>query len=211
MRVEYWWLIVPAAAAVAATITDYLPFKMGVPILCALILSLAFMRHSVSAIDIWWVVGAFAASAAGDYFLSNKRGNGSYFVIGIGLYLLAHVGYLVAAWRNGGVNIPTLAVLLAVLVTYYIVLLNPAIGDPILSIAVLVYLLISCLALAVAAGLSWERAVKLFYVIGIALIVLSDLAISFNEFLDFKTFNVIILPTYYLAHLAITFSLLRRG
>jgi hypothetical protein len=35
--------------------------------------------------------------------------------------------------------------------------------------------------------------------------------ISFHEFLGIRSFNWMILPTYYLAHLSITFGLIRRG
>jgi hypothetical protein len=39
---------------------------------------------------------------------------------------------------------------------------------------------------------------------------LSDTIISFNEFLGYRELNSLILPTYYLAHLTITTSLLLR-
>jgi len=50
---------------------------------------------------------------------------------------------------------------------------------------------------------------KAFYIFGIALIVISDIFISFNEFLKFRSLNFLILPTYYLAHISITFSILQ--
>jgi uncharacterized membrane protein YhhN len=210
MKAELWWLVIPAATAVVATSTDYLPFKMGVPLLCATIIAALALGGRVQAGTAWWVIAAFAASAIGDYFLSNKRGEESFFVIGIGLYLVAHLGYLVAAWRDGGVNVPVLALALGVFLAYYAVLLRPAISEPVLSGAVLVYLVVSCIVLGVAAGLEWRGLTKALFVTGISLIVLSDFAISMNEFLGVPTLNPLILPTYYLAHLSITASLIVR-
>jgi hypothetical protein len=77
-------------------------------------------------------------------------------------------------------------------------------------VAVLGYLLISCVALAAAIGLRQPGVVKSLYVAGIVLVVISDTIISFKEFLDYHDLNGLILPTYYLAHLAITLSILIR-
>lgn len=205
-----WLLLGPTAVAIAANQTDYLPFKMAVPSLCALILLWAYQGQRAYRLDVAAVVLAFAFSAVGDYFLSNKGGNEWYFVVGIGMYFVAHLGYLAYAWRNGRIHRIVLGVLLVGYLIYYVVSLNPAIGDSVLSGAVLLYLLISCLALAAAAGITLPSEQKWLYVFGIAMIVLSDTAISFNEFLDYRAFNWLILPTYYLAHLTVTLSLLLR-
>jgi uncharacterized membrane protein YhhN len=207
-----WYLLIPATLGIIATLTDYLPAKMGVPLACALILFLALRPHRGQAgADVYFVIAAFLFSAAGDYFLSNKGGQELYFVIGIGLYLLAHLGYLGFAWRNGRLHWPVLGLLLLIFLPYFALLLYPAIPDPVLAFSVLAYLLISCLALAVAAGLRLPQPVKGFYVLGVALIVLSDTIISFTEFLQYRELNWLILPTYYLAHLSISYALLRRG
>jgi uncharacterized membrane protein YhhN len=205
-----WLLLVPLAVGVAATQTDYLPFKMAVPGLCALILLWAYHGQPAYQLDVAVVVLAFVFSLIGDYFLSNKGGTEIYFVVGIGMYFVAHLGYLAYALRNGRVQRIVLGVLLLSYLIYYFVSLNPAIDDTVLSVAVLLYLLISCLALAAATGMTLPAEQKWLYVFGIAMIVLSDTAISFNEFLDIRTFNWLILPTYYLAHLTVSLSLLRR-
>lgn len=205
-----WLLLIPLAVGVAATQTDYLPFKMAVPGLCALILLWAYQGAEASRLDLAAIVLAFVFSLIGDYFLSNKSGNELFFVVGIGMYFIAHLGYLAYALRNGRLHLPVLSVLLLGYLIYYVVSLNPAIADPVLSGAVLLYLLISCLALAAAAGMTLPGAQKWLYGVGIALIVLSDTAISFNEFLQIRTFNWLILPTYYLAHLTVSLSLLQR-
>jgi hypothetical protein len=46
------------------------------------------------------------------------------------------------------------------------------------------------------------------FVVGIALTLLSDTFISFNEFLGHRRFNSLVLPTYYLARISITVSVL---
>jgi uncharacterized membrane protein YhhN len=206
------YLLVPAVLGVIALFTDWLPAKMGVPLACALILLLAWRSDESVALgrDSLWVVAALVFSAAGDYFLSNKAGQAIFFVIGIGLYLLAHLGYLGFAWANGRLNRKVFAIALLLYLPYGLFLLRPAIADALLFCAVLAYLLISCLVFAVACGLRMAQPGKGLYQLGIGLIVLSDSIISFSEFLHFQSLDGLILPTYYLAHLCITTALLLR-
>ena len=103
-----------------------------------------------------------------------------------------------------------LGVLLVAFVPYFGLALSPPIGSRVLWIAVLLYLLISCVSLAAAVGVKQAGWVKGFYVAGLGLVVFSDTVISFNEFLRYRALNGWILPTYYLAHLAITASILLR-
>lgn len=202
-------LVLPALSAVLALKTGSLPFKLGVPGLCALIL-LAFLRRSpgLRRQGVWALVAAFGMSMVGDFFLSNRPGHAHFFEAGIAGFFVAHLGYLGYALRNGGLHRLTLAVLLVGFVPYFGLALSPAIGSWGLWIAVLLYLLISCVSLAAAVGLKQASWVKGFYVIGLGLVVFSDTVISFNEFLHYRELNGWILPTYYLAHLAVTSSIL---
>ena len=206
------YLLLPATLAVLALFSDWLPAKMGVPLTCALILLLAWQSREQRGADkdILWVVAALAFSAAGDDFLSSMAGQASYFVIGIGLYFLAHLGYLGFSWSNGRLNRMVFWLALLVYLPYGLFLLRPAIAEPVLFAAVLVYLLMSCLVFAVACGLRMAQPARGLFQAGIALIVLSDSIISFSEFLHYQTLDWLILPTYYLAHLGITFALLLR-
>lgn len=208
---RYAVLTIPIILGIAATLTDYLPFKMGVPLVCALIVLGIYLWQRPQRSDLFWLVAAFVFSAIGDYFLSNKEGQASYFVIGIGLYFLAHIGYLTFALRNGRISWPALVILLIGYLPYYFLALNPAIADGVLATAVLLYLLISCVALAAAFGLRRTGLVKGLYVIGIFFILFSDTIISFNEFLQYTALNGLILPTYYLAHITISATALRRA
>ncbi len=205
----YAWLTVPALLGVIGYTTDALPAKVGVPGSCALILIVFFWNQRMR--DHWWVVAAFAFSMIGDAFLSNKGDDEMMFVYGIGGFFLAHLGYLGFPLVNGRINRIALAVLYAGYIPFYIWSLRPAIDDTVLSVAVLIYLLISCLVLAAAIGLRTPGWLRRSYIAGVALIVISDTFIAFNEFLDFTTFNELILPTYYLAHITITAGLIHRG
>ncbi len=154
------------------------------------------------------VVVALCFSAAGDWFLSHKAGCVAPFIAGISLFFCAHIGFGVFCWQHGRLHKRIGCGLLIGYLTYYAVSLFPAISHPLLSCAVLIYLLMSCLVLAMACGtcdpLKWPT------IGAIALIVFSDTLISLNEFLHYRSLNGLILPTYYLAHLCITGGILRR-
>jgi uncharacterized membrane protein YhhN len=207
----YYFLVVPVVFGVIAATQGYLPLKLGVPGVCALIL-IAFFRGTLrTRRDVWYVVAAFVFSMVGDAFLSNKGDDEMMFVYGIAGFFLAHLGYFGYALANGRVHRPALLVLAAGFVPFFIWSLNPAIDDAILSGAVLVYLLVSITVLAAALGLRLAGIPKWSYIAGIASIVVSDTFIAFNEFLDITTFNDWILPTYYFAHIIITFGILNRN
>ena len=205
----YYLLAIPVVFGIIATTQGYLPLKLGVPGVCALILVAFFGRRMRR--DIWYVVAAFVFSMVGDTFLSTRGDDEMMFVYGIGGFFLAHLGYLGYALANGKVHRAALLILTAGYVPFFIWSLNPAIDEAILSGAVLVYLLISVLVLAAAIGLRLVGLPNWTYVAGITSIVVSDTFIAFNEFLDLTTFNDWILPTYYFAHIIITYGILNRG
>lgn len=133
------------------------------------------------------------------------------FSAGIGLYLFAHVWYLWFALKNGRIHTLFTIVLLAGYLLFFFVKLYPALDDTILLIAVLLYLLISCLSLGAAFGIKLPSLIKWSYFAGVSLVLLSDTIIALNEFTSYSTLNFLILPTYYAAHMSITFALIRRG
>ena len=75
----------------------------------------------------------------------------------------------------------------------------------------LFYLLVSCTSLAATLGQHLPGLPKAWYVVGIALILLSDTFISFNESLGYRRFNWLVLPTSYLAQISVTVSVLSAG
>jgi hypothetical protein len=202
-----WWLLcIPAAAGFAALATGALAAKLGVALGCALILWMGRWDGSDRAAS--WVIAALVLSAGGDWFLCHRAGRESYFLAGIALFFGAHLGFLKYAWGHGRLDGRVLAGLLSLYLPYYWFWLRPAVSAPILAMAVLAYLLISCLGLSVAAGMRGSLRSKVLFVAGIALIVFSDTCISLNEFLHWRDGNWLILPTYYLSHLSIAGAVL---
>lgn len=202
-------LLLPLVAGYAAWQTGMLALKLSVPATCALLLVLGdapFRRNR----DVGWVVLAFAGSIVGDTFLSTRAGRESFYVAGIAAFFVAHLGYLMFALRNGRLHGPICAGLLAAYLGWFAWQLGPAIPSLALKSAALLYLLISCTTLAAACGLRLRMEVKALYMAGIALIVFSDTLIALSDFMKVKGVSFLILPTYYLAQILVTWALLRR-
>lgn len=206
-----WLLLLPLTLAVTAHASGDLVPKLGVALSCAGILFADLLRGRPLGPNrlAGWVIAALLLSAIGDAFLSNRSGRESFFLAGIAFFLAAHLGFLTYATGRGRWHWAVLVGLLLGYGSYYWLWLRPAIASPILSAAVLAYLLVSCCALAAACGLTDPLPVKAAFVAGIALIVFSDTLISFHEFLHFKRWSRWILPTYYLAHLCLAWSVLK--
>ncbi len=210
IKKAYLSLLIPLVLAILATAGYGFLFKAAVPGSCAIILLLLFRKHLNAMPDIWFVIAAFLFSIAGDWFLSNKGDSFVMFSAGIGLYLFAHLGYLLFALRNGRMHKLFTVALLAGYLLFFFVRLYPAIDETVLLIAVLVYLLISCFSLGAAFGIRLNPVVRWTYFAGVTLVLLSDTIIALNEFTSYGALNFLILPTYYAAHMSITFALIRR-
>lgn len=204
----YSLLLLSIVSAIIALATDNFIFKSGTAAIGILILLLLNFRKPSK--ETWWIIGAFLFSIGGDWFLSHMGEDSMMFSKGIALFFLAHVCYWVFAAFNGQIKWKFTAILLAAFLTFYFLVLYPAIDDQVLVVAVLIYLLVSCLSLGAAVGIKSEPLVKWTYVFAIFLILFSDTIISLKEFLGYDTLNFLILPTYYLAHMSITFSLIRK-
>ncbi len=196
--------------AIMALITSNFIYKSGTAGIGILILIILQFRGVEPSKDNWFIIGAFLFSIAGDWFLSHMDGDLTMFSKGIALFFLAHIGYLLFATMNGKINWRFTGLLLLIYLTFFFIILYPAINDKILMLATLIYLLVSCLSLGAALGIKGDPVTKWTFVFGIFLILFSDTIISLTEFLGYKTFDFLILPTYYLAHISITFSLIRK-
>ena len=206
----YLTLLIPLVLAILAVAGYGFFFKAAVPGSCAIILVFLFRKQFKAMPDIWFVIAAFLFSIAGDWFLSNKGDSFMMFSAGIGLYLFAHLGYLLFALRNGRVHLIFTIIVLAGYLLFFFASLYPAIDDTVLLIAVLVYLLVSCFSLGAAFGIRLNPVVKWTYFTGVTLVLLSDTIIALNEFTSYDALNFLILPTYYAAHMSTTFALIRR-
>jgi uncharacterized membrane protein YhhN len=209
-KFTYVLLLLSVLSAIMALITSNFIFKSGTAGIGIIILILLHFRKVKPSKATWLIVGAFLFSIAGDWFLSNMDGDSMMFSKGIALFFLAHVGYLLFALFNGRIKWRFTAILLTVFLIYYFLLLYPSFDDEILMLAALIYLLVSCLSLGAAVGIKSDPLVKRAYVFGIFLVLFSDTIISLKEFLGYDALNFLILPTYYLAHISITFSLIRK-
>jgi uncharacterized membrane protein YhhN len=196
--------------AVMALITSNFIYKSGTAGMGIIILIILQFNDVKPSKDTWLIIGAFIFSIAGDWFLSHMNGDITMFSKGIALFFLAHIGYLMFAMMNGKINWRFTGFLLLIYLTFFFIILYPAINDKILMLATLIYLLVSCLSLGAAVGIKGDPIIKWAFIFGISLILFSDTIISLTEFLGYKAFDFLILPTYYLAHISITFSLIRK-
>jgi len=207
----YFLLLFSVISAVIALHTSEFLYKSGSAGIGILIILMLNFRKSKQPNDTWLIMGAFLFSIAGDWFMSNKQGDSMMFSKGIALFFLAHLGYLGFALLNGKIKWRfTLSILIAYLLFFFL-LLVPSIDDQILRYAALVYLLISCLTFGTSVGIKGDTVFKWAFIFGIFLIVFSDTIIALTEFLKYSKLDFMILPTYYLAHISITYALIRRS
>ncbi len=208
---RYLLLLIPATLAILALNGLGFFFKSGTACAGIVILVIIFFRELKKVKDVWMIMGAFLFSIIGDWFLSNMKGNTEMFMAGIALFFVAHVGYLSFALMNGKIRWFFTAFLLTGYLLFFFWKLYPTFEDSTLMIAALVYLLISCFSLGAAMGITANQVMRWSYVFGIVLILFSDTIISFKEFVGYNELNFLILPTYYLAHIFITFSLMKKA
>lgn len=207
----YGLLLFSVVLAIMALITGNFIYKSGTAGMGIIILLILNFKKPKPSNDIWLIIGAFLFSIAGDWFLSHMDGDSMMFIKGIALFFLAHIGYLTFAITNGKIKWRFTNILLAAFLVLFALLLYPAIDEPILKLAVLIYLLVSCLSLGASIGIKGDPIVKWAYTFGIFLILFSDTIISLTEFLGYHKFDLLILPSYYLAHISIAFSLIRKS
>jgi uncharacterized membrane protein YhhN len=203
-------LTVPLLSGILALNHFGFLFKSGVAGGGILILLYLYGKQLKQAKDVWAIVGAFLFSIGGDWFLSNRNGEVLLFIGGIALFFIAHVGYLTFALMNGQLNRIYTALILGVYLIFFCLMLYPGIDDRTLMIAAFFYLLISCFSLGAAIGISDRTWFKGLYIFGIGLVLFSDTIIALREFAKFKELDFLILPTYYLAQISITASLMVR-
>ncbi|MCR4921710.1 MAG: lysoplasmalogenase [Bacteroidaceae bacterium] len=202
-------LLLPLASSVGYFLTGSFPLRSSATLLCLAIvlLSNVVQRRERNA---WWIVFAFALSFAGDYVLGHWGGRFQGFVGGVALFFLAHTGYIGYSLSRGRIIRPLLLLLLTVFGIYYLLLLHPAIANVVVSLAVLAYIIVSCISLAAAAGICFpgNRLSRLLFVSGIGSLVFSDLLIAQKSFLHDATLYAAMMPTYFASQLLVTAALI---
>ena len=206
----YSLLLLPIISAFLALSYGGFILKSGTAGFGIIIIFVLYSKLLRSSKDVLFVVAAFFFSIIGDWFLSHRHGDPDRFIAGIVFFSFAHIGYLFFSLVNGKVKWGFFTILLAVYVLFFYLKLYPSIDNHILMRATLGYLIISCFSLGAAVGIRANFAVKWSYVFGVFLILFSDTIIALREFMGYDNLNFLILPTYYLAHIAIVFSLMRR-
>lgn len=206
-------LLIPLATLLGYFATGCFLLRSATTLSCLAIV-FAFCIVKQRLVMPWWIIAAFAFSFAGDYVLGHWGGSFTGFVSGVGLFLLAHLGYVDYSLRMGRLPWLLFLVLAFVFGSYYIVLLRPAIGDVVTRISVIAYILVSCLSMAAAVGIgrskhSVSTLSRVLFIIGIASLLFSDLLIAQKRFLHDGTLYALMLPTYFASQLFVTASMLR--
>lgn len=206
----YGLLAIPVVFAILALAYHDFVFKAGVAGAGIVLLMVLYSGTLKKTKDVWMIILALLFSIGGDWFLSNRRGDVSMFVAGISLFFVAHIGYLTYALMNGRLNKAFTFTLLAAYLLFFFLKLYPSIENHVLVFAALVYTLISCFSLGAAVGIRRNSAEKWIYFFGILMVLFSDTIIAFREFTEYDNLKFLILPTYYLAQISVTLSLMMK-
>ena len=157
------------------------------------------------------LAAALTLSAGGDIALSVRAdGAQTYFVAGLGLFLAAHLCYVVAFALHRRYQPARLPVMMAfvVLAGAMVVLLWPHLGA--MRLPVLLYIA-AIMSMGLAATLNTQGGTLLM--VGAALFFVSDATIAVNMFLlpePHPAASYLIMPTYYAAQYAIAWAFLKK-
>jgi uncharacterized membrane protein YhhN len=203
-------LLIPLACAVLALVQYNYWVHAGVPVTCALLVGFLSLKEARR--TKWLLIAALIFSIAGDWMLKHREGDVLMFVGGIALFFVAHAGFLFFCLKHGKIQGRLLIALLAGYGVFFVWKLLPAIPDPVLSAAVLLYTLISCFSLAVAPGLRLSLPARSLFTAGITCIVFSDTLIACCEFLHVcGLYHALMMPAYYAAHILIVAAVIVRS
>jgi len=200
IRLNFFLPLLPCSAVIAAMIRGRYGFAATAVVLgLSLAVSVfAILRSQTSRRGDWFLVAAYLCCLGGDWFLAHRGGRELWFLAGIAMFGLAHLNLLCLMLCNGRIRKRELAVLSVLLLAYFALFLLPlgGVGLP-LKLAALVYLQLSGLTLSAAVGLRLAIPVKMLFVGAVCLLAISDLTISFKEFLHWEKLDILLLPTYW--------------
>ena len=206
-KYQILFMSVPLICALLSEMGYGSNYKYAVSFFCGCILCLTYGKKITK--DVWIIVLAFMFSILGGWFLSNRRGMEIRFIYGILYYFIAHMGFLWFSLKNGKINKWILCGTTTAYLIFYVFMLNPSIESKVLTLAVLFYLLISCISIAAAIGNNMPTVSKWLFASGIFSLLFSDTLIAFYEFLGHQDlYLLLMMPTYFLSHILITFALL---
>lgn len=211
IKKHYVLILIPIIFAILVFIEKDFIYRAGVSASCALML-IFLPDRNLTKNSVWMVIAALFISIAADWFLCHKNGSDMRFIYGIILFFAAHCGYLAFSLRNGSLAFKVLFVLVIVYLLFFVFMLVPDISNPLLLAAVLLYLLISCLSVSGAVGLvNGGRFTRWMFTSGIGILAFSDTIIALKDFLGYREYGFLILPTYFASHILITIALMRKS
>lgn len=200
IRLKFFLPLFPCSAAIVWMIRGRYEFAATAVVLgLSLAVSVfAILRSRTSRRCDWFLVTAYLCCLGGDWLLACRGGSELWFLAGSAMFGLVHLNLLCLMLCNGRIRKRVLAVLSVLLLTYFAFFLLPldGVGLP-LKLMALVYLQLSGLTLSAAAGLRLAIPVKVLFIGAVSLLAVSDLTISFKEFLHWEKLNVLLMPAYW--------------
>lgn len=153
---------------------------------------------------------ALIFSAGGDIALSFVRGvNQNFFMIGLGLFLCAHICYCILFARRIKIVFARhlIVVLLAAFSVTMAILLYPKLGDMMVPVYAYIFVItVMGILSTMSEGSGW------MLISGTLIFIASDSCIAVNKFLQpFEGAGYAIMVTYYLAQYLISKSFLRKA
>ena len=207
----YLLIAVPVVLMALALAVDNVVLSESVAFTCAAICLLVVLTTPNASRYLTFVMAAFLLSIVGDLFMISRASELN-FILGIAVFFLAHVCFLVYAFTKTKLAWPVAAVITIPFLVFYVVGLLPSpglAGQTVLSSAALVYLLVSCVSCSVAVS-GVVRAPRLparwVFAGGIASLMISDTFIAMGDFMKIASVWPFMMPLYYLAHILITLS-----
>ncbi|MFA6816017.1 MAG: lysoplasmalogenase family protein [Lentisphaeria bacterium] len=196
------WLLplLPLTLGIFSLIRNCYSFKITVTLLLLCFgITVFLIQHSRNAQRCDWLLAvAYLCCIGGDSFLFHRGSNPWLFVMGILLFGAMHLNYLFLMRCYGTFNKRFGVIFTCLLLGYFMFFLLPLKEMALeLKIAVLLYLLLSCLTLSFAVSLRFTKLVKSLFIIAISLMIFSDTTVSLKEFLHWEKLNFLLMPTYY--------------
>lgn len=215
---RYWPLVVAVILYVIYAITGiYIARASIIVFLMCLCLYLIFKNAPKEARKKYLFVPlAFFFSIFGDLCLHLDSNYPKYeaiiFIAGVALYFIAHVWYICFTLRKGKINKLLLSILAVIFIVYFIFLLYPNISNNGIRIAVMLYILVSCVSVSSAAAMPYgpemDRTAKILTICGISSLLFSDFLISLHDFVGIQTGYALMLPTFYLSQILVSGALI---
>jgi uncharacterized membrane protein YhhN len=164
----------------------------SIPVLCLAVMALLFIPGTAGKL----LFAGFLFSVGGDISLSFLHKNETFFLAGLGSFLIAHVLYVIAFAQNFEFTmgrLPLIA-LWAVFAIGMAVILYPKLGDMRIPVFLYVAVILSMVSFATA----WQGPKLTMLVIGAVLFMLSDSMIAVDKFLTPIAWSrYFIMATYY--------------